>query len=112
MHFKSVHRLMLKTFVGPCPFGHETAHGNGIRADNRIENLRWATKKENMIDRAAHGKTRPGWHYAPSLLSRGDVEWIRAYPKRRGMFREMGERLQVSAATIRLAYLGKNWARV
>jgi hypothetical protein len=54
----SVHRLVLLAHVGPCPKGMETAHCNGNRKDNRLSNLRWATKSENTADRAAHGKYR------------------------------------------------------
>lgn len=48
------HRLVLEAFVGPCPEGCEACHGNGIPADNRIENLRWGTAKDNASDRYAH----------------------------------------------------------
>ncbi len=53
---KLVHRIVLETFVGPCPADkQETAHWNGKRSDNRVENLRWATKKENYDDAVRHG---------------------------------------------------------
>lgn len=34
----------------------EVAHGNGIKADNRPENLRWATRSENESDKPVRGK--------------------------------------------------------
>ena len=44
-----VHRLVLEAFVGPPPTPqHECNHKNGIRSDNRIENLEWVTRKQNM----------------------------------------------------------------
>ncbi|WP_369698778.1 NUMOD4 motif-containing HNH endonuclease [Microbacterium terrisoli] len=45
-----VHRLVLSTFVGPCPLGMEACHGNGNRQDNRLANLRWDTPSENNRD--------------------------------------------------------------
>jgi hypothetical protein len=54
-HHCLVHRLVLEAFVGPCPGGMECAHENGIGSDNRLENLRWATKKDNHADRWRHG---------------------------------------------------------
>lgn len=50
-----VHRLVLLTFVGDCPRGMETCHNNGVRDDNRLENLRWDTKSANVADTISHG---------------------------------------------------------
>jgi hypothetical protein len=50
-----VHRLVLEVFVGPCPAGMECAHYDGKCTNNRVENLRWATHKENCADQIRHG---------------------------------------------------------
>jgi hypothetical protein len=50
-----VHRLMLEAFRGPCPDGMESCHGNDIKDDNRLENLRWDTPTENNLDIVANG---------------------------------------------------------
>ncbi len=50
----SVHRLVLETFVGPCPEGKTCDHKNRVRDDNRIENLRWATASEQGFNSATH----------------------------------------------------------
>ena len=50
-----VHRLVLETFIGPCPVGMETRHLNGDAQDNRLENLCWGTHLENMEDCRRHG---------------------------------------------------------
>lgn len=42
-----VHRLVYETFVGEIPEGMEIDHINTIRTDNRLENLRCVTRKEN-----------------------------------------------------------------
>jgi hypothetical protein len=51
-----VHRLVLLAFAGPCPESLEVLHGNGIRNDNRLENLRYGTRSENAFDALKHGK--------------------------------------------------------
>lgn len=56
-----VHRLILETFVGPCPEGMECCHLNGDPQDNRLENLRWDTPTANAKDREFHGRTAKGW---------------------------------------------------
>lgn len=52
---RSVHRLVLESFVGPVPDGHEVCHNNGVPDDNRLENLRYGTRSENQLDRTRHG---------------------------------------------------------
>ena len=45
-----VHRLIMKTFVGSAPTGMEVLHNNGIPTDNRLSNLRYGTRTENILD--------------------------------------------------------------
>lgn len=53
-----IHRIVLETFVGPCPDNMETRHLNGNRTDNHVDNLRWGTKQENVEDKLRHGSVR------------------------------------------------------
>jgi hypothetical protein len=59
-HRKSAHRLVLEAFVGPCPPGHECAHGDGNPGNPRLTNLRWATPTENHADKKLHGTDNGG----------------------------------------------------
>lgn len=43
-----VHRLVCEAFHGPCPTGLETLHLDENGLNNRPENLRWGTHKENL----------------------------------------------------------------
>lgn len=56
-----VHRLVLEAFVGPCPPGMECRHfPDRDPTNNRLDNLSWATRKQNMEDKASHGTNRKG----------------------------------------------------
>ena len=50
-----IHQIVLEAFCGPCPDGMEVLHGNGIRTDNRLSNLRYGTRSENNADSIRHG---------------------------------------------------------
>lgn len=52
---KLIHRLVLEAFLGKCPDGMEACHNNGDCQDNRLENLRWDTRKNNIKDSIRHG---------------------------------------------------------
>lgn len=51
-----VHRLVLETFVGPCPPGMECRHLDGNPSNNFTGNLRWDTPKSNKNDTKIHGR--------------------------------------------------------
>lgn len=53
-----VHRLVLETFVGPCPPKMECRHLDGNPQNNNLENLRWDTRSKNQIDAVKHGTHR------------------------------------------------------
>lgn len=53
---RSVHSLVLETFVGPCPVGMEALHDNDVRDDNRLSNLSWGTRSQNVLDSVRNGR--------------------------------------------------------
>lgn len=51
-----VHRLVLVTFEGPPPKGMECLHRDGDPTNNRLDNLRWGYRSENVQDALRHGR--------------------------------------------------------
>jgi hypothetical protein len=49
-HVRSVYRLILEAFIGPCPEGMEACHFDDDHSNNRLSNLRWDTPKANKAD--------------------------------------------------------------
>lgn len=63
----AVHRIVCAAFHGEPPSDkHHAAHKNGIRDDNRSENLRWATAIQNEADKNTHGTSTRGRDTVPS----------------------------------------------
>ena len=52
---RHVHALVAEAFIGPRPDGVDVCHGDGDPANNRLDNLRYGTRSENMLDAVRHG---------------------------------------------------------
>ena len=50
-----VHHAVMAAFVGPRPEGMQIDHINAVRSDNRLENLRYVTVRENRANAVLHG---------------------------------------------------------
>ena len=50
-----VHRLVMQSFVSPCPEGNEVNHKDGNKTNNRLDNLEYVTPSENILHAFAIG---------------------------------------------------------
>lgn len=109
-----VHRLVLETYVGPCPKGMECRHLNGIRTDNRLENLRWGTRSENIQDSKQHGTYNGGGQLGEknknAKLTKDKVRVIR-YLRNVAKFslKDIAWQFDVSVSAISEICSGRNW---
>lgn len=55
---KSVHRLVVEQFSGPSEAGQVCRHLDGCKTNNRANNLKWGSHRENALDRTQHQKMR------------------------------------------------------
>lgn len=78
---RSLHRLVLEAFVGPCPEGMECCHNNGIASDNRPENLRWDTHYANNQDRKKHGTDCLGSRHGMARITEEQAAAILVDPR-------------------------------
>lgn len=74
---RRVHRLILLAFCGSCPSGMEGRHLNGIRDDNRLDNLLWDTHISNIADKQLHGTALNGERHHKAKLRESDVKAMR-----------------------------------
>ena len=69
-----IHRLVLSAFVRPAEEKETANHKNGIRSDNRIENLEWMSHSDNIKHSHAMLKRKPHAWSTPVLLTQGAVK--------------------------------------
>jgi hypothetical protein len=107
-----VHRLVLEAFVGPCPEGQECRHLDGDKTNNRLDNLRWDTHGENILDRFRHGTVKFGEDVPNAKLRRTDIPQILELRASGRSFRDIGGRFGVGEATIEDVVYGRTWKQL
>lgn len=77
-----VHDLVAMAFLGLPPMGYEVNHIDGVKTNNRIDNLEYKTHAENMEHAQANGLWDPGAQIGAknvnSKLNHDLVQQIRA----------------------------------
>lgn len=108
-----LHGMVALCFMGICPDGYQINHKNGIKTDNRVENLEYVTG----IDNIRHGwrtglyKVLVGEDASQSKLTEESIREIRrlsgTLPQR-----AIAKRYSVSHSTIADIVSGRTWGHV
>lgn len=110
-----VHRLVMLAFHGPnemCVVNHK----NGIKTDNRLENLEYVTKSQDIAHAYATGLRKPTARYGEnsyrSKLTEADVRWIRENYTRNGAWNTttLGKKFGLCPQSIHKIIKRKCWA--
>lgn len=106
----NVHRLVSLAFV-PNPLGLKYVnHKNGIKTDNKAENLEWVTHQENIDHAYANGLvTKIGNRHYAAKLTIEDVANIRNSKETAWM---LSKRYKVGATTIKKVIARQTWKSV
>lgn len=104
-----VHQMVMHAFVGPQSKGIEVRHLNGVATDNRLTNLAYGTKSDNMRDAIRHGtfpllEDRPG-----AKLTRAQA--VEIYTSTESTT-TLSKRYGVVGGVIRQVKLGETWRSV
>jgi hypothetical protein len=94
-----VHRIVLISFVSPCPDGMECRHLDGNPLNNNLSNLAWGTKLENEADKLLCGNRLSGEKNPRAKLRSDQIsEIIRLNGS--ATQRELGKMFNVHPSTI------------
>jgi hypothetical protein len=107
-----VHRMVLIAFVGPRPEDEECRHLDGNRANNRLENLAWGTRKENAGDKWVHGTMAYGERSPNAILTDEEVRQVRRLLTQGKTQERVAQQLGVSEPAISAIATGRNWKHV
>lgn len=109
-YYKKVHRLVLETFVGPCPLKMECRHLDGNKQNNNLSNLCWGTASENQQDRVGHGTSNQGEKNPAVKLTEEEIKEIRKIYKIKYVFqRKLAKRFGVSQSQISRIINDTSW---
>ena len=110
---KKVHRLVADAFLNNLQNKPEVNHINGIKDDNRFDNLEWVTSSENTIH-ALNNKlkvSQKGSEHGNSKLNEEKVLEIRKIGRSKSL-KEIAEIYGVDKSSISLILLNKAWKHV
>lgn len=104
-----VHRLVADTYIDKVPGKDKVNHKNGVRTDNRVENLEWCTQKENVRHAWATGlaKARRDMDHPNTKLSLKTIrEIFSKIDEKYGTLTRLAKRYKVSVSLIHLIKKG------
>jgi hypothetical protein len=110
-----VHRLVAVAFIPNPENKPEVNHINGVKSDNRVENLEWATRKENAIHSHETGLqiTKYGEDRGKvSKLKKTQVIEIKKRLNEGEKWNHINEDYNVSSTTIYDIFKCKTWKNV
>jgi len=112
-----VHRLVLLAFAGEPPAGFECHHKNGIKSDNRLENISWVSRKNHYRNgselMAVHGYTgNVGVSNPNATMTESDVKRILGMRADGASYKEICKTVGVGAGAVYCILSGRTWKHV
>lgn len=110
----SVHSLVIRSFIGPRPTGHNANHKDGVKTNNRISNLEWVTYSRNSRHAFEIGLSPKGENHGISKLTNSQVAEIKHRLKtaKTGDQRKIAREYGVNETVISKIKRGEIWVHI
>lgn len=105
-----VHRLVAEKYIENPHNKKQVNHKNGIKTDNRVENLEWCDNQENRSHAVKSGLHLCGERCSWSKLTEEDVIYI--YKNKNLGVIYLSKKFNVSQSTIKDILNGRTWKKV
>jgi len=110
-HTRLVHKLVASAFLIKPEHCTQINHINGIKTDNRVENLEWVTQSENQLHAYKLGlqPSRVGENNTNTKLTDKDVTLLKQLYNSGSTIVEVSNSMNINVSIIRQIIYGKSW---
>jgi len=114
-----LHRAVVAAFIGPVPPGMHVNHKNGVKDDNRVENLEIVTPRENVLHgfrvlgrKGCNTKPNRGSAHHNARLTEDDVRELKRLRGQGFTQVRLAARFGISQTNVSRILRGEAWPHV
>ena len=106
---KLIHRLVAELYIPKLKDKNQVNHINGIKSDNRVENLEWCNNSENQIHAHLNGLKGNGKALWNGKFSKEDIDKIKRLKKEGVLQYKISDIMNTTKGTISSILTGKRY---